>query len=61
MTAPRIEYGARIVSVAANVYMKDFNKATVDAWMAEYGAITPLVLVVRIWDGDVNGGWEVAA
>ncbi len=61
MTAPRIEYGAQIVSVAANVYMKDFDRRIVDAFLAEYGAITPLALVTRIWDGDVHTGWELVA
>lgn len=61
MTAPRIEYGARVVCKAMNVYMKSFDKPTVDAWMAEYGVVTPLVLVVRVWTGETCTGWELAA
>lgn len=61
MTAPRVEYGARVVCPAAVVYMKDFDRAVVDAWMGEYGAVTPVVLVVRVWDGDTHTGWELAA
>lgn len=41
MTAPRIEYGAQIASVAHPVYMKAFDRAVVDAWMGEYGTVTP--------------------
>ncbi|MDQ5860821.1 MAG: hypothetical protein M3536_00985 [Actinomycetota bacterium] len=61
MTTPRIEYGARIVCPAMNVYVKAFDRRIVDAFLAEYGAITPLALVTRIWDGETHGGWEVAA
>ncbi|HCF99585.1 MAG TPA: hypothetical protein DEV93_03475 [Chloroflexi bacterium] len=58
---PRTEYGARIVCPAAVVYMKDFDKSLVDAFLAEYGPVTPLVLVTRIWTGDTHTGWELAA
>lgn len=61
MTTPRIEYGARVVCPSAVVYVKDFDRSVVDAWMSAYGAITPLLLVTRIWNGDVHSGWELAA
>lgn len=56
-----VEYGARIVSAAAPVYMKDFRRAVVDAWVAEYGAVTPVQLVARVWNGDAHSGWELVA
>lgn len=61
MTAPRIEYGAQIVSVSSPVYMKSFDKPTVDAWLLVYGVVTPVVLVVRVWNGETCTGWELAA
>lgn len=57
----RVEYGARVVCPAAVVYVKDFNRAIVAAWIVEYGTVTPVNLVSRIWTGDVCGGWELAA
>lgn len=61
MTAPRIEYGARVICAAAIVYVKDFDRAIIDAWILAYGTVTPLELVTRIWTGDVHTGWELAA
>lgn len=57
MSAVRVEYGARLVSRAANVYVKDFDRAVVDAWLAEYGTVGPAHLVTRIWTGETHTGW----
>lgn len=54
---PRIEYGAQIVSRAANVYMRDYNQRTVTDWMQEMASAGPCRLVMRVWDGDVHGPW----
>lgn len=53
----RVEYGARLISRAANVYVKDFNRAVVEAFIAEYGPISPVQLVTRIWTGETHTGW----
>lgn len=57
---PRIEYGARLVSAASNVYVKAFDRAVVDAWLAEYGTVGPAQLVTRIWTGETHTGWVAA-
>lgn len=57
---PRVEYGARLVSAAANVYVKAFDRDVVDAWMAEYGPVTAVQLVTRIWTGEAHTGWAAA-
>ena len=59
MTA-RTEYGAQVVCIAANVYVKDFTLAVVTAWIDTMASVTPIRLVTRIWDGDTHGRWEVA-
>jgi hypothetical protein len=56
---PRIEYGAQVVSYAANVYMKDFTLSVVTDWIDTMAGVTPIRLVTRIWDGDVHGCWEL--
>lgn len=56
----RVEYGARLVSAAANVYVKAFDRAVVDAWMAEYGPVAAVQLVTRIWTGETHTGWAAA-
>lgn len=58
---PRTEYGARVVCPSAVVYVKDFSRPVVVAWMAEYGTVAALALVSRVWTGDVCSGWEAAA
>lgn len=54
---PRIEYGAQVVSRAANVYMRDYNLRTVTDWMAEMASAGPCRLVMRVWDGDTCSNW----
>jgi hypothetical protein len=57
---PRTEYGAQLVTTAANVYVKDFTLAVVTTWIDTMSAVTPIRLVTRIWDGDTHGRWEAA-
>ena len=57
---PRVEYGARLVSAAANVYVKAFDRAVVDAWIAEYGPVAAAQVVTRIWTGETHTGWAAA-
>ena len=54
---PRIEYGAQLVSRAANVWIKDFNLNTVTDWIASEYNVGPARLVMRVWDGDMCGNW----
>lgn len=53
----QLEYGAQLVSRAANVYIKDFDQAVVLAWMEDMAGVTPMRLVMRVWDGATHGGW----
>ena len=60
-TATRTEYGAQVVSRESNVHMKAFTKSAVAAWIAEYGTVTPVLLVSRQWAGETHSAWELAA
>lgn len=58
----RVEFGAQLVSKAANVYFKDFAQSVVADWIKEMASAGPARLVMRVWDGDTHGNWiEVAA
>lgn len=52
-----VEYGAQLVSAAANVYFKAFSLKAVTDWLEEMGDVTPTVLVQRVWDGEAHDRW----
>lgn len=54
---PRIEYGAQLVSRAANVWVRAYDLATVTDWIGSEYCVGPVRLVMRVWDGDVHGNW----
>lgn len=57
----RVEYGAQVISSGNNVYVHDFARAVVEAFIAEMGGVTPVRLVSRRWVGETHTGWELAA
>lgn len=42
---------------AANVYMQAFDRAVVEAFIAEYAVCGPAQLVTRVWTGETHTGW----
>ena len=57
----RVEYGAQVVSSCNNVYVHDFVRAVVEAFITDFGDRTLIRLVSRQWVGDAHTGWELAA